>query len=273
MFIFFLPRIKHTAESGMSETTKFMMSLSIDVKDGRDRLAAIRKQALSTCCNKRWAGLMDMLALSSVIRHTIYSVYPDCSPAIRPLFHGPIIPRMGSLPNSTTCYIMWTRDSALNNNGPFQPNHFVPLLTTKQKKGPATYAEIMKHGKKHPLKTAEMKRSEERIGEPVSLYDSKNLSPKRKLSESKTAKETQPTDHNRSQKVKRTDNCEQEKPRSARKESEADTEEPTLTHEKRSYSSEKKPRAENILKLSTSCKKEEHLSKKIWRTGGRQPLH
>ena len=65
-----------------------MMSLSIDIQDGRDRITAIKRQALSTCFDKRWAGLMEMMALSSVIDHMIYSVYPTCAP----LFHGPIVP-------------------------------------------------------------------------------------------------------------------------------------------------------------------------------------
>ena len=153
-FFLFLPRIKDT-DSGFSESAKFMMSLSIDIQDRHDRIAGIMKQALSTCCDKRWAGLMEMMALSSVIDHVIYSVYPTCAP----LFHGPIVPRMGTPP--TSCYIMWTRDSALDNNGPFQPNHFVPLIASSEKEEPLTFAEIVKRGSlKHPTKTEETKRRE-----------------------------------------------------------------------------------------------------------------
>ena len=107
-FFFFLPRIKNTG-SGFSESAKFMMSLSIDIQDGRDRIAAIKKKAFSTSCNKRWAGLMEMMALSSVIGHMIYSVYPTRAP----LFHGPIVLRMGSLqPVATSCgpvTAIWTK--------------------------------------------------------------------------------------------------------------------------------------------------------------------
>ena len=133
-----------------------MMCLSVDIQDGRCRIAGIKKQALSsTCCDKRWAGHMEMMALSSVIGHVIYSVYPTCAP----LFHDPIVPRMGTPP--TSCYIMWTRDSALDNNGPFQPNHFVPLIASSEKKEPLTFAEVVKHGSlKHPTKTEETKRQE-----------------------------------------------------------------------------------------------------------------
>lgn len=76
----------------MSKDAGFMMSLSIDIADGRDRLEALKQQALSTCYNKRWAGLIEMMALSSVIRQTVFSVYPNCSPAIRPFIHGQITP-------------------------------------------------------------------------------------------------------------------------------------------------------------------------------------
>ena len=87
VIFFFLPRIKDT-DTGFSESGKFMMSLSIDIQDGCDRIVAIKKQALSTCCDKRWAGLMEMMALSSVIGHLIYFVYPTRAP----LFQGPIVP-------------------------------------------------------------------------------------------------------------------------------------------------------------------------------------
>ena len=88
-----------------------------------------------------------MMALSSVAGHVIYYVYPTCSP----LFHGPMVPRMGAPP--TSCCIMWTRDSALINNGPFRPNHFVPLFASSEKKEPVMFAEIVKRGSlKHPPK-------------------------------------------------------------------------------------------------------------------------
>ena len=124
-----------------------MMSLSIDLSDGRDRLGAVKKQALSTCCNRRWAGLIEICALCSVIRQTVFSVYPPYSPAIRPFFHGQITPRMGTVSPSIVWYVMWTRDGDLDNEGYFQPNHFVPLIEFTQNEGPATYAEAVKCGK------------------------------------------------------------------------------------------------------------------------------
>ena len=153
----------------------------------------IKKQALSTCCDKRWAGLMEMMALSSVIGHMIYSVYTI------PLFHGSIVPQMGTPP--TSCYIMWTHDSALDNNGPFQPIHFLPLIASSEEKELLTFVEIVKRGSlKHPTKTSETKRQEcpstskwiaENNVHPTPFYGKK-----RKPNAIKTVGRTQPTAEN-----------------------------------------------------------------------------
>ncbi|KAJ7386201.1 hypothetical protein OS493_010594 [Desmophyllum pertusum] len=52
---------------------------------------------------------------------------------------------------------MWTRDGTLDNNGAFQPNHFVPLNTSSAQLDelPVMYANIVKHSKKHPSTTVE----------------------------------------------------------------------------------------------------------------------
>ena len=96
-----------------------------------------------------------MIALSSVIGHMIHSLYPICAP----LVYGPIVRRISTPP--TSCYIMWTCDSALDNHGYFQPNHFVPLIASSEKKEPLTFAEVVKHGSlKHPTKAEEAKQQE-----------------------------------------------------------------------------------------------------------------
>lgn len=130
------------------------------------------------CYDKRWAGLTEMMALSSVIGHVIYSVYPTCSP----LFHGPIVPRMGTPP--TSCYIMWTYDSALDNNGPFQPNHFVPLFVYSEKERTGNVCGNRETWKSEtPPKTEKAKEKEcpstskwiaENNVQPVPFYGKKN---------------------------------------------------------------------------------------------------
>ncbi len=106
-----------------SETTLFMMALSCDVKNGKDRLLCLKKQAVETCIPKSWAGLIHFMALSSVIDRPIFSVYPEVSPAIRPLFHGIIQPRRKNSLNEDIFYIMFTRDTNFDNKpgSSFQP--------------------------------------------------------------------------------------------------------------------------------------------------------
>ena len=51
-----------------------------------------------------------------------------------------------------------TNEYPSDNNGPFQPDHFVPLFASMEKKEPVTFAEIVKHGSlKHPSKAEEAK--------------------------------------------------------------------------------------------------------------------
>lgn len=107
-----------------------MMALSYDVKNGKDKLACLKKQAAETCIPKTWAGLIHFMAFSSVIHRRVFSVYPDASPAIRSLFHGLINPRQANMLNNDIFYIMFTRDSNLNSKpgSSFEPNHFCPLV-------------------------------------------------------------------------------------------------------------------------------------------------
>ena len=113
----------------MSERNRFMVSLSVDITDGPDRLAALKQQAMSTCVNKRWAGLIELMALTTVIKNTVFSVYPNASPSMRPLFHRLILPR-GAHGGSykEPCFIMWSRSSSFDTERVFQPNHFVTMI-------------------------------------------------------------------------------------------------------------------------------------------------
>lgn len=145
------------------------------------------------CYDKRWAGLTEMMALSSVIGHVIYSVYPTCLP----LFHGPIVPRMGTPP--TSCYIIWTCDSALDNNRPFQPNHFVPLFVYSEKERTGNvYGNRETWKSETPHKTEKAKEKEcpstskwiaENNVQPVPFYG-------KKTNETNTAERAQPTAEN-----------------------------------------------------------------------------
>ena len=107
-----------------------MMALSSDVTNGKDRLLCLKKQTEETCIPKTWAGLIHLMAFSSVVRRRVFSVYPNTSPAIRSLFHGIINPRQTNTLNEDAFYIMFTRDGDLDSKAGtnFQPNHFCPLI-------------------------------------------------------------------------------------------------------------------------------------------------
>lgn len=95
------------AEMTSGESTRYIISLSTD--DGncdQNRTQTVKKEAMVTCVLKKWAGLMQVMALSSVLKRVIYSVYPNYSLGIRPLFHGPIQPRDSNFHHAEVFYIM-----------------------------------------------------------------------------------------------------------------------------------------------------------------------
>lgn len=113
------------------ENSRFVVSLSDDKNDATDRVAAIKREAMVTCVFKKWAGLVQIHALATVVGCTIQSIYPNVCHGIRPLFHGCIRPREDHREHQREpFFIMWTRDSNFDNRrgSMFQPNHFVPLL-------------------------------------------------------------------------------------------------------------------------------------------------
>ena len=55
------------------ESTRYIISLSAD--DGnhdQSRTETVKKEAMATCVLKKWAGLMQVMALSSVLKQVIY---------------------------------------------------------------------------------------------------------------------------------------------------------------------------------------------------------
>lgn len=98
------------------KNSRFIVSLSSDIKDTSNRIATIGIEAIETCSSRKCAGLIQIMALSSVLQHTIYSVFLNYSHGIRPLFHGPILPRGTNLhPKCNTFYIMWSRCGKFDN--------------------------------------------------------------------------------------------------------------------------------------------------------------
>ena len=71
----------------------FAVSLSCDHHDLRQKENVIRKEAIETCKQGKWATLVQIMALASVSRRPVFSVYPLASKALRPLLHRKLFPR------------------------------------------------------------------------------------------------------------------------------------------------------------------------------------
>ena len=72
------------------------------------------------------------MALTNVIGYPVMSVYPVSAKLVAPreLFHGIYLPRDqkdATNVKSTSLYLLWTSDEALDNASWLSPNHFVPL--------------------------------------------------------------------------------------------------------------------------------------------------
>ena len=96
---------------------------------GKNLVKAIKHEALATCTNGRWSVMLHILALSTITRHTIWSLYPEVNKALRPLFHRMISPLRCSNP-LPVIYVLWSRDGNLDNRkgAVYEPNHFIPFI-------------------------------------------------------------------------------------------------------------------------------------------------
>ena len=93
---------------------------------------AIKADALETCKLKKHSSAIHLMALTNVIGYPIVSVYPVSAKLVAPreLFHGIYLPRDqkdATNVKSTSLYLLWTSDEALDNASWFSPNHFVPF--------------------------------------------------------------------------------------------------------------------------------------------------
>ena len=55
------------------------------------QLTSQKNEAIATSTLSQWASMLQVMALSSLVKRTVFSVYPDVSDGICPLFHGPIL--------------------------------------------------------------------------------------------------------------------------------------------------------------------------------------
>ena len=136
------PRLKvlQDGDNAFCEATLFTICLSrlgISAWDNSsDRTEAIQAEAQGACKIKEWAGMIHFMALASVLGRPIFSVYPNVSLGFRNLLHGMVQPRVAEQGQGEECaiFIMWSRDSGLDARCGrwYEPNHFIPLLKSKQ---------------------------------------------------------------------------------------------------------------------------------------------
>ena len=128
-----------------SEATVFSTILTEagekEMTSSKNQVEAVRAEARNTCIKDNWNGMIQMLALATVLKRPVFSIYPEANPGLRPIFHWKILPRMAE--ESTVTFdqiqIIWTRDGNLDprSNAVFQPNHFVPVVISTDADVPA----------------------------------------------------------------------------------------------------------------------------------------
>ena len=94
------------------------------------KVEGVKAEAAATSEDKVWSSLAHWMALATVIKTPIFSVYPNANIALRSLMHGLVHPRLSAPAHVSPIYILWSRVGNLDNRqgAVFQPNHFVPLV-------------------------------------------------------------------------------------------------------------------------------------------------
>lgn len=133
------PRFREALQSGcpFGEVTVFTLALKengiAEWERSGNRESAIQSEAIGGCQLGEWSSLMHIMALSTVISRPVFTIYPSCAEAIRPLLHGLVKPRINRpdmFSNNDCFHILWSRDGGLDSrpNAIYVPNHFVPLF-------------------------------------------------------------------------------------------------------------------------------------------------
>ncbi|CAB4021306.1 Hypothetical predicted protein, partial [Paramuricea clavata] len=146
--------------SGYSQAAIFSILLSddlaSDVYAGNSDNAPHAIESLANTSAKPYvfSSQFHILALASVIRRPIFSVYPDipgCT-AIKNALHCVCYPREGFLENSSLnaadpVHIMWTRANISPLRG-WTPNHFAPLIPFRKLHHSTSFEDDVRRGRK-----------------------------------------------------------------------------------------------------------------------------
>ena len=61
---------------------------------GGSRIDAVKAEEVATCKDKEWGSLIQMVAIASVIRWPVYSLYPELNFRFRPLMMNLLKPQI-----------------------------------------------------------------------------------------------------------------------------------------------------------------------------------
>ncbi|XP_057306732.1 uncharacterized protein LOC130644950 [Hydractinia symbiolongicarpus] len=127
--------------SCVESTLKFSVSHS-SVDTGLSAADLVQKEAILMCSKNIWSSFICILALTSVLKRNISTLYPDCGQLrFKTLFNQNIFPRLPSNKNLQPVSILFCNNG--KHSGQFKPNHFVPLVSIKLSKAtlkrPAQY--------------------------------------------------------------------------------------------------------------------------------------
>ena len=121
------------SDCGLPEISLFIQCLSesgLKVFNAKDRIEAVKGEAIAGCRDIKWSVMMHLMAISTVIGRPIFSLYPECNTNTHPLCHKEIYGTKKGDINVNTVMILWSRDGNLDNRPGswYEPNHFVPIF-------------------------------------------------------------------------------------------------------------------------------------------------
>ena len=126
----------------------------------------VKQEAISNCSSGKWASFVCILGLSSVLRGSISTYYPDCGELkFKLLFNRIVQPRLHADLHVLFCHedlhVLVCREGDIRPGEKFQPNHYVPLLfhPCLQKRKLAASSQTLLPAKKQKVSSLSSKKS------------------------------------------------------------------------------------------------------------------
>ena len=127
------PRINTALAHSTTSVYTFLDSAIGNHKNVSSITSTIKQMVKYVCTPNNYSCLMELFAISSVLKSPVYSIYPlrQSAANIRPLFHGKIYPRETIEDNHRSIFLLWSGEDKhkIGMSGTyFCANHFVPLF-------------------------------------------------------------------------------------------------------------------------------------------------